>query len=109
MEGREDGRNGGRGKEREGRRERVVRGGDKHSFFMHTHSQEQRSWLRLIHCYLLPVISLHHEDLPAVQVAQTSHFQLLANIDQQILDNSTKIMKVRKIIIRIHGLQTHFC
>ena len=79
---------------------------DKHTFFdetidlhivhthTHTHSQEQRSWLRLIHCYLLPLISLHHEDLPAVQAAQTSHFQLLASVDQQILDNSTKIMKV---------------
>ena len=115
--GREDRREGGRedgrerrgrgreeGREREGRRERVV----KQTFILHahTHSQEQRSWLRLIHCYLLPVISLHHEDLPAVQVAQTSHFQLLANIDQQILDNSTKIMKVRKIIIRMHGLET---
>jgi len=57
-------------------------------------TQEQRSWLRLIHCYLLPLISLYHEDLPAVKGAQASHFELLASLDQQILGNSSEIMKV---------------
>jgi len=62
---------------------------------------EQRSWLRLIHCYLLPLISLYHEDLPAVKGAQASHFELLASLDQQILGNSSEIMKLKSELLSL--------
>ena len=59
-------------------------------------SKEQRSWLRLIHCFLLPLISLHREDLPAVEAAHAGHSLSLQSIDHRIVETSSAILTVRE-------------
>lgn len=51
-------------------------------------------WLRLLHCYLLPLITFHHEDLEAVSQARNDHTQLLCVIDQHMEEISLAALKV---------------
>ena len=51
-------------------------------------------WLRLLHCYLLPLITFHHEDLEAVSLAKDKHIHSLLAIDQRMEEVSIAISKV---------------
>ena len=60
--------------------------------------QECRLWLRLLHCYLLPLITFRGEDLPAVSLAQSEHIQLLHRMDQQVEQVSIQTLKVSEYL-----------
>lgn len=56
-------------------------------------------WLRLLHCYLLPLITFHQEDLLAVSLAQNNHIQTLRVIDEGVEEISAETSKVGDVII----------
>ena len=57
---------------------------------------EQKSWLRLLHCFLLPPISLHCEDVPSLQHTLSTHNLTITTLDANIMQNSTATMEVRE-------------
>lgn len=59
-------------------------------------------WLKLLHCYLLPMITFHCGDFEAVCRAQTAHMQLLNSVDQSLEDISSQTFKVN-YYSNIHG------
>lgn len=54
-------------------------------------------WLRLLHCYLLPLITFHDRDLSAASQAQSEHIQLLHKMDEQIEQVSIQVVQVSTI------------
>lgn len=75
------------------------------SYVMHARDQdvEQRSWLRLLHCYLLPLISLHQGDAPAVESAHSAHQEVLASLDSRILEGSSEVIKMKHELVLLRG------
>lgn len=57
--------------------------------------------MRLLHCYLLPLVTLHHEDLVGVEMAHTAHTELLESLDKKMLDTSEQSMKVSQPLVRV--------
>ena len=55
---------------------------------------EQRSWLKLLHCFLLPLISFNQDDLAAMETASSSHSVLMAPLDESIAAVASQSMKV---------------
>lgn len=57
-------------------------------------NQEQRSWFRLVHCYLLPLVTFSADDLQSVEEVKREHMRTLAALDQAILAITTQTMQV---------------
>ena len=57
--------------------------------------QEYKSWLRLLHCYLLPIVGLQVTDIEAVDEAHTQHLLILEALDNQLLQVTNELCHVR--------------
>ena len=69
---------------------------------------EQQSWVRLLHCLLLPLLTLHREDLGSLRAALNHHSShTLTTLDTNIAHNSTVAAEVHDPATR--GLCTMCC
>ena len=64
-------------------------------------------WLRLLHCYLLPLITFHQEDLEAVALGRKDHSQTLCQLDKRMEEISSSTLKVNNAILFIIILLIH--
>ena len=71
---------------------------------------EQQSWLRLLHTLLLPILTLHREDLPPLQQTLTHHCtHTITALDTSMAQNSAQSLQVFPIIVSIHDYIIVLC
>lgn len=63
--------------------------------------QEYKSWIRLLHCYLLPLISLHGNDTCAVEWAHSQQLLSIERLDQQMQQIASEKTEVKTLELKM--------
>ena len=59
------------------------------------HKNGDVTWLRLIHCYLLPLVTFHHDDLASIKAALGDQYRCIKALDTTLLEVSEQIVKLK--------------